>query len=318
MIQVLKPWLRAIKFCYLSKQAEFNARKAGPCDQIPSTTPIIFIIGCGRSGTTMLGGVLSEHPDVYYLLEPYNLWAAIDNSTDCTNLYNDQAGRCLMDASYCSEQSRLRFGRLMLRKMRNSSKSVFIEKTPLNTMRIEYLVSLVPHAKYICIVRDGVDICRSIARLAKTNTIKIAGKPMVNQWWGVDNAKWKSLLADGSKAGYYADEVAKLEDHHAKGAYEWLVSLHEVDRCRELLSDRLCEITYLSLTENPMQVLKNICDHMDMDAPKGWLKSASDKIHGSRVSQGCPVELPPAMCEAFNEFQQRFGFANRAICQNSK
>ncbi len=212
----------------------------------------------------------------------------------------------------------MRFGRLMLRKMRQNSKGVFIEKTPINTMRIEYLNALVPHAKYICIVRDGVDICRSIARLAKTNTYKIAGKPTLNQWWGVDYAKWKSLVADGSEAGYYPDDVNHLDDHHAKGAYEWLVSLHEVDRCRELLGDRLCEITYSSLTDNPKQVLEDICNSMGMDAPKGWLQAASEKIHGARISQGSPVELPPAMCQAFNELQQRFGFAGRAVCQPSE
>ena len=318
MSHALKPWLRAVKFGYLHWQAERNARKADPCDQIPSTTPIIFIIGCGRSGTTMLGSALSQHPNVHYLFEPYHLWAAIDRETDCINLYHRQSGRCLMDDSHCSEQSRLRFGRLMLRKMRDKSKGVFIEKTPLNTMRIEYLNAIVPHAKYICIVRDGVDICRSIAKLAETKSYKIAGKPTLNQWWGVDNAKWKSLLADGSEAGYYADEVADLEDHHAKGAYEWLVSLHEVDRCRSMLGDRLIEMTYSSLTENPKQVLEDICNRIGMDAPKAWLQAASEKIHGSRISQGSPIELPAAMCESFNEFQQRFGFINRAVCQPSK
>lgn len=318
MIQALKPWLRAVKFGYLSKQAERNARKAGPCDQIPSTTPIIFIIGCGRSGTTMLGSALSSHPDVHYLFEPYHLWAAVDKVTDCINLYHNQDGRSLMDASHCSEQSRLRFGRLMLRKMRQKKKGVLIEKTPLNTMRIEYLNALVPHAKFICIVRDGVDICRSIANLAITNTYKIAGKPMLNQWWGVDNSKWKSLLADGSQAGYYADEAAKLEDHRAKGAYEWLVSLHEVDRCREMLDNRLCEITYSSLTENPKQVLEHICKATSMETPADWLNAASSKIHGARVSDGITIELPAVMCKAFNEFQKRFGFTGRAVCQSSK
>lgn len=318
MIQALKPWLRAVKFGYLSRQAENSARKAGPCDQIPSTTPITFIIGCGRSGTTMLGSVLTEHPNVYYLFEPYHLWTAIDKCTDCINLFHKQTGRCLMDASYCSEQTRLRFGRLMLRKMRQKSKGIFVEKTPLNTMRNEYLDAIVPHARYICIVRDGVDICRSIARLAKTNTYKIAGKPTLNQWWGLDDAKWKSLLADGSEAGYYADEVALLEDHHTKGAYEWLVSLREVDRCRELLGVRLCEVTYSALTENSKQVLEYICNSLRMDAPKNWLQAATVKIHGSRISLGSQVELPPVMCEAFNEFQQRFGFPNRAVCQSSK
>ena len=34
----------------------------------------IFIIGCGRSGTTILGKTLSKHPDIKYLNERRDLW----------------------------------------------------------------------------------------------------------------------------------------------------------------------------------------------------------------------------------------------------
>ena len=42
----------------------------------------IFIIGCGRSGTTLLGKMFDAHPAVRYLYEPYHLWAAIEPATD--------------------------------------------------------------------------------------------------------------------------------------------------------------------------------------------------------------------------------------------
>ena len=34
----------------------------------------VFIIGCGRSGTTILGDTLSRHPKIKYLNERRDLW----------------------------------------------------------------------------------------------------------------------------------------------------------------------------------------------------------------------------------------------------
>ena len=34
----------------------------------------VFIIGCGRSGTTILGNTLSNHPKIKYLNERRDLW----------------------------------------------------------------------------------------------------------------------------------------------------------------------------------------------------------------------------------------------------
>ena len=34
----------------------------------------VFSIGCGRSGTTILGNTLSQHPDIKYLNERRDVW----------------------------------------------------------------------------------------------------------------------------------------------------------------------------------------------------------------------------------------------------
>ena len=45
-------------------------------------SPVCFIAGCGRSGTTFLGRILSMHPGIAYLEEPRNYWIAINKKTD--------------------------------------------------------------------------------------------------------------------------------------------------------------------------------------------------------------------------------------------
>ncbi|MHC4986304.1 MAG: sulfotransferase family protein, partial [Planctomycetota bacterium] len=237
----------------------------------------------------------------------------IEPETDCFNLYHRIDGRCLMDAAHAEPEIRVRFARVMLPTLRRSGKKLLIEKTPINAMRIGFLEALASRARYVHIVRDGVDVCRSIERIATASTYTMGGKPTMNQWWAVDNVKWASLLRDGTAAGYHADEARQLQGHLAMGAYEWIVSLLEVDRKREALGDRLLEIRYPDLTEDPGAVLAKICGFLDLDAPQDWLLEAGKIVGPARRHEGPDVVLPESMCRAFNAFQQRFGFANRAV-----
>ena len=121
-IETVKPWLRALKYGYLRWRADRVARKPGPDDRIPASAPVAFLFGCGRSGTTILGRIMSRHPDVCYLREPGYMWAAINRETDFSNFYGRVQGRCIMDASHAGPGSQARFGRLMLSTRRRSGR----------------------------------------------------------------------------------------------------------------------------------------------------------------------------------------------------
>ena len=64
-----------------------------------------YLIGCGRSGTTVCGRVLKNHPGVYYFYEPYHLWAAIDPTIDVLNLYHTGTANFLLDTNDCTDRS---------------------------------------------------------------------------------------------------------------------------------------------------------------------------------------------------------------------
>jgi hypothetical protein len=313
MLNTVKPWLRTFKYGYLRWQAERLARRPAGDDSVPDPAPMAFIFGCGRSGTTMLGGLFSTHPEVCYLREPGYMWSAIEAETDCFNLYHRIDGRCLMDAAHAGPETRARFARVMLSTLRRSGRKLLVEKTPINAMRIGFLEALAPQVKYVHIVRDGVDVSRSIERIATTSAYKMGGKSNMNQWWAVDNVKWHTLVRDGAAAGYHADEARRLDDHLTMGAYEWIVTLLEVDRYREALGNRLLEIRYPDLTEDHGAVLEKTCRFLDLDAPPDWLLEADRIVGPARRHDGPDVILPDSMCGAFNAFQQRFGFENRAI-----
>jgi Sulfotransferase family len=186
-----------------------------------------------------------------------------------------------------------------------------VEKTPLNALRIGYLEALAPGSKFVHLVRDGVEVCHSIDKLARTNTYKIAGKPNLNQWWGNDDAKWRTMLRDGIAAGYYASD-APLLDGHSRGAYEWLLSLGEIDRWQPILGNRLQTIPYNVLTTEPKQVLQELCAFLQLDIPNTWLEAAISKIQQPKPDPSRSLWLPPKLCEAFNAYQKRYGFPHQA------
>lgn len=111
----------------------------------------VFIIGAARSGTTLLGELLSKHPDVAYWLEPKYIWRYAK-------------ARSLNDIRTVEEATpatvnyiRKKFHRFLARQ----KKKRFIEKTPSNVFRISFINTVFPEALFLYIERDGQDVCLS-------------------------------------------------------------------------------------------------------------------------------------------------------------
>ena len=311
MKSTLLPYLRSVKLLKLRTQT--RARCVFPPSE-SRRLPVRFIIGCGRSGTTILGRVLSLNEQAMYLREPYHLWSMIDPRMDVTGLHSDAANtRFFMDADDLNEHAKRRFDLLISRSGNSSGHRCVIEKTPHNAGKIGWINAVEPGAKIVHIVRNGLSVVRSIDRLATKPTYKLGFKPNYNQWWGEHSAKWKAMTAEGAEHGYFSDEIGSLETNAQKGAYEWLVSLGEVDRWRDKLGDRLLEITYTQLTADPELICRLIADHVEVSAPQDWLDRARDMLSAERVNDGDDLVLPPKMAAQFNEYQERHSFAGRAL-----
>ncbi len=316
LLDPLKPLARTAKLRLLKRKADRLARitVAAERGESPDLPPPVFIFACGRSGTTILGKLFAPHPEVCYLREPYHLWAAIDPTLDVTNLHVYTPPKLWWDVNDTTDTIRTRFARLILGERERTGRRVLIEKTPHNIYRIGLLEALTDgNARFIHIIRDGVDVARSIDRLASNQPYKMAGRSDYNQWWGSNGLKWQRLQAEGPGRGHFTeDEVAQLTGNDQKGAYEWLTSLGETDRWRSTLGDRLLEITYRQLTASPRETITALAAHVGASTPNAWLDEASAMLSPERKNKGSELKLPARMAEQFNRYQEHFGYENRA------
>jgi hypothetical protein len=301
----LRPLARTPRYAARGAKARILARV--PLKPASARTAPIFIIGCGRSGTTLLGELFGTHPAVRYKYEPYHLWAAIDPVTDFVQLYSQGECHCLLDSSSVTPAAQRRFSRLMS----TPSRFTLVEKSPINALRIGYLDAIAPGARFVHIVRDGIDVAHSIDRMAAVTRRMVLRQPL-NEWWGVGDAKWAALQRDGRAAGYYPDEVHLLTTDAQRGAYEWSVSLHEVERWRDRVGSRVVEFRYQDLTDNPRETLQMVTGSLGLSSPGSWLDQATARIKPASNSQSKPLTLPDQICEGFNSLQASFGFKGRA------
>lgn len=122
------------------------------CSESLLDRPII-VIGSPRSGTTLLGNLLGTHPLLAQLEEPRLTWKyGNDNKSDLLRAQDARPEVCQHIRSvFASAVSAARKSRL-------------IEKTPSNSLRMEFVDKVLPGCIFIHTIRDGVESVLSIRK----------------------------------------------------------------------------------------------------------------------------------------------------------
>jgi hypothetical protein len=202
----------------------------------------VFIGGCGRSGTTLLGAMLGTHPSClatpeskFRFLPHRNRQAAatidpsavIDRMVDhwsfkIWEVETDRAG--WLDGCDSYPELVLRIVRAYGRKVGKSEPSFWIDHTPGNVKYASVLFEQFPEARMIHLVRDGRATAASVIELD----------------WGPNTV--------ASAARWWVDYVTiGLDAESAHGP------------------QRIQRVAYEDLVSEPEQILRETCDFLEID-----------------------------------------------------
>jgi hypothetical protein len=245
----------------------------------------VFIVGCGRSGTTLIGELLAAHPDVAYLNEPRKLWGVDPR----TRVLLEGPGRLVLTATDLIPEFAEAQRRQMVEAVDAAGRRRLVEKTPVNSFRIGYLDALCPDARFVHIIRDGRDVAASIARLAAppsggSHRIRPAARfrrrspRPAGAWYGEADSKWRRLRSLAETEGIAGIDEWE-DDLTARGLLEWRLavtfarrSLHGLDPRRWL------ELRYEDVLREPRKTMATVLEGTGLDGGAVVLESAERQV----------------------------------------
>lgn len=227
-----------------------------------------FILGTGRSGTTILGILMSMHKDVGFLNEPKALWHSVNKHEDLIGSYTIDEAHYFLDANDANDQEKKDIHKLFGAYLRMTFSKRVVDKYPELIFRIPYVKTYFPDAKFLFLVRNGWDTCGSIKywseRLGKTTDSE------THDWWGIDNRKWKLLVEQVIKKDKYYTDVWSIIDeitsHLNMAALEWIVTMRQGLAMMKEYPESIMRVNYEELVESPdatLTAIREFCELKD-------------------------------------------------------
>lgn len=267
----------------------------------------VFITGLGRSGTTILGILLSLHRQVGYLNEPKALWHVIDPRQDINGNYALSGGQYHMDAADATPAMGLRARRLFSRYLTLTGSSRVVDKYPELIFRVGYVRALFPDAKFIFITRSGADAVPSVVKWSERLGVK-SGEH-TDDWWGRNDIKWHYLreqlvLGNPEYESVWPLATADL-DHANRAALEWIVTMREGLAQEQRYPDAVIRVAYETLLADPAELVR-LQQQCGLEPDPRVADYARKRLYDN-PAKGWP-ELHPAVDALFRETMTRLGY----------
>jgi Sulfotransferase family len=242
--------------------------------------PFLFIVGCPRSGTTLLRRIVDAHPDVAITKETHWIVQLLEDghaaSTEAP-VTPELLERLLSQRRFARlELDPGRLERLVARQEPVSyaelvtavydlfgeqrGKRLVGDKTPRYVRHIPTLHQLWPAARFVHLIRDGRDVCLSVRNWDKDNRFVTRISTFEEDQVSTIALWWEHLVRLGRDAG--ADLPADLY-HEVR--YERLVA-EPAGACREL-----CEFLGVPYDERMLRFHEGRTkDDPGLDAKSAW------------------------------------------------
>ncbi|MEO5570982.1 MAG: sulfotransferase [Bacteroidia bacterium] len=220
----------------------------------------IFIIGTGRSGSTLLGMLLSMHKRVGFLNEPKAPWHFAYNKEDIIGSYSTGEANYKLDETHVTKKSALLMKKLYGFYLATIFSKRVLDKYPELIFRIEFVKKIFPDAKFLFLQRNGYDTCASTAQWIEDHRIK--NNDSTEDWWGLNNRKWKLMLEQIVPASKllspHLEKIKLLNNQVDMAAVEWIATMEEGISFFKKYSGNILPVKYEELTATPETVLPKI------------------------------------------------------------
>jgi hypothetical protein len=228
----------------------------------------LFIVGCGRSGTTLVYDLLSGHPDLGWFSTYTDHWPAVPQLAAVSRLHpllhrhgwlrrgtpRPSEGYRLwdhflaldpllrdgpLDATDSTPEQRGRMSRVIRAHLRYQGRARFINKNTRNARRVAHVSALFPDARFIHVIRNPHATVSSL--------LQVAFWPDLRLYW-----RGGRTTADLVAAGARSEELA---------AELWCNDVDSARRDGALLGpERYLEVRYELLLRDPHLELSRILD----------------------------------------------------------
>lgn len=269
----------------------------------------IFIVGTGRSGTTILGKVLSLHRDVGFLNEPKALWHAIHPHEDVIGSYDRGPAAYRLGANDAHGDVVRRAHRLFGAYLTVVGASRVLDKYPELVFRVPFVRSIFPDAQFLFVVRNGWDTIRSIDAWSERHGTESDGEQ--HDWWGVDDRKWRLLVEQVAPTHPSLPErpgpLLGLDRHTDRAALEWALAMQEGLRYEEQYPDAVTRVRYDDLVSAPRETVRRLFERCHLSEDDTALSYAQRAIRAAPDTKA--VDLDHRVAPLFHETMTALGYA---------
>ncbi len=164
----------------------------------------IFLVGCARSGTTLLQSILASHhtissfPETHFLrgtipkfwlsrwIKYYGKKEQLFIKNYLRRIKREELYNAIPDPTFNTSKWIDKIISLIDLIPDNVDSTIWIEKTPMHLYFIPLIQKVKPHIKYIHIIRDGKDVVASLFDASQNNPESFGGKQSIqkciNRW----------------------------------------------------------------------------------------------------------------------------------------
>ncbi len=293
-------WINSLLFF------QFGVVKRLP--QLKEVEKPIFVLGTGRSGTTILGKVLSLHPRVSFLNEPKALWHAIYPEEDVIGSYSRGPACYRLGEKQVTPGVKRAAHRLYGYCLTLTWSQRILDKYPEMIFRVPFIRAIFPDARFLFLVRNGWDTARSIESWSQRAGVR--QRDEAHDWWGVDNRKWRLLVRDVVASDPALSEaqsaIANFTRHQDMAAVEWTTAMREGLRLSDSIPDAIHQVRFENLTLEPERTLKRLFAFCQLPGDATTLDYARRIL--SPPPPKPPFELHPAIRPVFLETMQKLDY----------